>query len=295
MIREYLEKHEWARETLITLYTIVLEFVYAIGMNMFIVPMGIYAGGLMGVCQLIRTLMVDYLGISVSFDIAGVLYYVFNIPIFLYAWKRMRRRTLVKTIIAVTFSTIFLAIVPVKALLPDDMLGSVIVGSLITGSVLGLVLRCGSSSGGLDIIGLMMAMGKRETGVGQLYITVNAVQFVAYALLFDLRVVIYSMISTFLSSFALDHFHFQNINVEVKIITKRKDELADAILRGLHRGVTEWASVGAYTDEPSEVLYVIISKFEITRLRSIIARCDPNAFVVIGDKVHVYGNFLKRL
>ena len=175
------------------------------------------------------------------------------------------------------------------------MLGSVIVGSLITGSVLGLVLRCGSSSGGLDIIGLMMAMGKRETGVGQLYLVVNAAQFVAYAVLFDLRVVIYSMISTFLSSFALDHFHFQNINVEVKIITKRKDELADAILRGLHRGVTEWASVGAYTDEPSEVLYVIISKYEITRLRSIIAHCDPNAFVVVGDKVHVYGNFLKRL
>ena len=295
MIREYLEKHEWAHEILIALDTIVLEFVYAIGMNMFIVPMGIYAGGLMGVCQLIRTLLVEYLGISVNFDIAGVLYYVFNIPIFLYAWKRMRRRTLVKTIIAVTFSTIFLAIVPIKPLLPDDMLGSVIVGSLITGSVLGLVLRCGSSSGGLDIIGLMMAMGKRETGVGQLYLVVNAVQFVAYALLFDLRVVIYSMISTFLSSFALDHFHFQNINVEVKIITKRKDELADAILRGLHRGVTEWASVGAYTDEPSEVLYVIISKYEITRLRSIIAHCDPNAFVVVGDKVHVYGNFLKRL
>lgn len=295
MIREYLEKHEWAHEILITLYTIVLEFVYAIGMNMFIVPMGIYAGGLMGVCQLIRTLLVEYLGISVNFDIAGVLYYVFNIPIFLYAWKRMRRRTLVKTIIAVTFSTIFLAIVPIKPLLPDDMLGSVIVGSLITGSALGVVLRCGSSSGGLDIIGLMMAMGKRETGVGQLYLVVNAVQFVAYALLFDLRVVIYSMISTFLSSFALDHFHFQNINVEVKIITKRKDELADAILRGLHRGVTEWASVGAYTDEPSEVLYVIISKYEITRLRSIIAHCDPNAFVVVGDKVHVYGNFLKRL
>ena len=295
MIREYLEKHEWAHETLITLYTIVLEFIYAIGMNMFIVPVGIYAGGLMGICQLIRTLLVDYFGIAVNFDIAGLLYYVFNIPIFLYAWKRMRRRTLVTTIIAVTFSTLFLAIVPVKPLLPDDMLGSVIVGSLITGSVLGLVLRCGSSSGGLDIIGLMMAMGKRETGVGQLYIIVNAVQFVAYAMLFDLRVVIYSMISTFLSSFALDHFHFQNINVEVKIITKRKDELADAILRGLHRGVTEWASVGAYTDEPSEVLYVIISKYEITRLRNIIAHCDPNAFVVIGDKVHVYGNFLKRL
>lgn len=294
-MRDYLEKHEWAHETLITFYTILLEFAYAIGMNMFIVPAGIYAGGLMGVCQLIRTLLNDYLGLSLNFDIAGVLYYLFNIPIFFYAWKRMRRRTLVKTIITVTFSTLFLAIVPIKPLLPDDLLGSVMVGSLITGTTLGLVLRCGSSSGGLDIIGLMMAMGKRETGVGKVYLVVNAVQFIAYALLFDLRVVIYSMISTFLSSFALDHFHFQNINVEVKIVTKNKDELADAIMRGLGRGVTEWASVGAYTDEPSEVLYVIISKYEITRLRNIIAHCDPRAFVVIGDKVHVYGNFLKRL
>ena len=131
--------------------------------------------------------------------------------------------------------------------------------------------------------------------MGQVYLVVNVVQFAAYAVLFGAPVVIYSLISTFLSSFAVDRFHFQNINVEVKIITKRKDELADAILRGLGRGVTEWASVGAYTDEPSEVLYVIISKYEITRLKNIIRRYDPNAFVVFGDKVHVIGNFLKRL
>ncbi|MBQ7472958.1 MAG: YitT family protein [Oscillospiraceae bacterium] len=295
MIREYLEKHERARDVLTTLYTIVLELAYAVGMNMFIVPAGIYSGGLMGICQLIRTLLLEYAGLKINFDIAGLLYYAVNIPIFLYAWKKMRRKTLVKTIITVSFSTLFLALIPVRAILPDDRLAAIIVGSLVCGSASGVILRCGSSGGGLDIIGLLMAMGKRETGVGEVYLIVNAVQFAAYAVLFGAPVVIYSLISTFLNSFALDHFHFQNINVEVKIITKRKDELADAILRGLHRGVTEWASVGAYTDEPSEVLYVIISKYEITRLRNIIAHCDPNAFVVIGDKVHVYGNFLKRL
>ncbi|MBR0041158.1 MAG: YitT family protein [Oscillospiraceae bacterium] len=295
MIRDYFDKNERARDVLTTFYTIVLDLGYAVGMNMFIVPAGIYSGGLMGVCQLIRTLLTDYAGLKVGFDIAGLLYYAMNIPIFLYAWKRMKRKTLVKTIVTVTFQTLFLALIPVRAILPDDRLASVIVGALVCGSTCGLILRCGSSGGGLDIVGLLMAMGKRETGVGQVYLVVNAVQFTAYAFLFGAPVVIYSLIATFLSSFAVDHFHFQNINVEVKIVTKRKDEIADAIMRGLGRGVTEWASVGAYTDEPSDVLYVIISKYEITRLRGIILRCDPNAFVVIGDKVHVYGNFLKRL
>ncbi len=295
MLKNYFEKNERAYDVLTTLYTIVLDLGYAVGMNMFIVPAGIYSGGLMGICQLLRTLLEKYALFEPGFDIAGVLYYLFNIPIFLYAWKRMRRKTLVKTIVTVTFSTIFLALVPVRAILPDDRLASVMVGALICGTTIGLILRCGSSGGGLDIIGLLMAMGKRETGVGQVYLIVNAVQFSAYALLFGAPVVIYSLIATFLSSFAVDHFHFQNINVEVKIITKRKDELADAILRGLGRGVTEWSSVGAYTDEPSEVLYVIISKYEVTRLKNIIRQCDPNAFVVFGDKVHVFGNFQKRL
>ena len=295
MLKDYFEKNERALDVLTTVFTIVYDLIYAVGMNMFIVPAGIYSGGLMGICQLIRTLLTDYAGMKVGFDIAGLLYYVLNIPIFLFAWKKMKRKTLVKTIITVTFSTIFLAVIPVRAILPDDRLASIIVGSLVCGSACGLILRCGSSGGGLDIIGLLMAMGKRETGVGQVYLVVNVVQFAAYAFLFGAPVVIYSLISTFLNSFAVDRFHFQNINVEVKIITKRKDELADAILRGLGRGVTEWASVGAYTDEPSEVLYVIISKYEITRLKNIIRRYDPNAFVVFGDKVHVIGNFLKRL
>ena len=295
MLKKYFEKNERAHDVLTTLYTVVLDLAYAVGMNMFIVPAGIYSGGLMGICQLIRTLLTQYAGLEVGFDIAGLLYYAMNIPIFLYAWKRMKHKTLVKTIITVSFSTLFLALIPVRAILPDDRLASVIVGALVCGSACGLILRCGSSGGGLDIVGLLMAMGKRETGVGQVYLVVNAVQFAAYAFLFGAPVVIYSLIATFLSSFAVDHFHFQNINVEVKIVTKRKDELADAILRGLGRGVTEWASVGAYTDEPSDVLYVIISKYEINRLRNIVSRCDPNAFIVIGDKVHVYGNFLKRL
>ena len=295
MFKEYLEKHEAARDVFMTFLTIVLDFAYAVGVNRFIVPAGIYSGGLMGICQLIRTLLTSYAGLHFSFDIAGLLYYLINIPIFLIAWKKMKHKTLIKTIVTVSFSTLFLALIPVRAILPDDRLASVIVGALICGSACGLILRCGSTGGGMDIIGILMAMGKRETGVGQVTLAVNIMQYAAYAVLFGAPVVIYSLISAFISAFAVDHFHFQNINVEVKIVTKHRDEIADAILRRLGRGVTEWSSVGAYTDEPSDVLYVIISKYEITRLRGIVHQHDPNAFVVVGDRVHVYGNFKKRL
>ena len=159
MLKDYFEKNERALDVLTTVFTIVYDLIYAVGMNMFIVPAGIYSGGLMGICQLIRTLLTDYAGLKVGFDIAGLLYYVLNIPIFLFAWKKMKRKTLVKTIITVTFSTIFLAVIPVRAILPDDRLASIIVGSLVCGSACGLILRCGSSGGGLDIIGLLMAMG----------------------------------------------------------------------------------------------------------------------------------------
>ena len=104
MLKNYFEKNERAYDVLTTVYTIVLDLVYAVGMHMFIVPAGIYSGGLMGICQLIRTLLTDYTGLKVGFDIAGLLYYAFNIPIFLFAWKKMKRKTLIKTIITVTFS-----------------------------------------------------------------------------------------------------------------------------------------------------------------------------------------------
>ena len=85
MFKKYFEKNERARDVITTRYTIVLDLAYAVGMNMFIVPAGIYSGGLMGVCQLIRTLLTQYAGLEVGFDIAGLLYYAMNIPIFLYA------------------------------------------------------------------------------------------------------------------------------------------------------------------------------------------------------------------
>jgi uncharacterized membrane-anchored protein YitT (DUF2179 family) len=263
---------------------------------MFLVPVGLYTGGLMGICQVIRTVLVDYLHICVgSIDVAGIIYYIINIPIFLYAFPRMEKLFFVKTFVSVTAITVFMSVIPQKCIL-DDVLSSSIVGAVISGAGIGFVLRMSGSGGGMDIVGMLMSKSSKNMSVGKANLAVNLALYGVCLFLFDIRIVIYSMLYAVLYSFVMDKVHVQNINVEVKIITKADTSgMEQEIFSLLGRGITEWRSIGAYTSEDSRVLYVLLSKYEIAQLRSIVHKYDPSAFIVINEGIRVDGNYLKKL
>ena len=85
------------------------------------------------------------------------------------------------------------------------------------------------------------------------------------------------------------------VTENTEIITKKGKEIEAEIFRQMGRGVTEWASVGAYTGQGSTMLYVLMSKYEIAQLRGLAKKIDPSAFIVISSDVRVYGNFLKKM
>ena len=90
--------------------------------------------------------------------------------------------------------------------------------------------------------------------------------------------------------------HIQNINSEVIIISKQKDsEIQNAIIHDMHRGVSYWEGYGAYTGESNKVIYVIVSKYEVSQLKKIVKKIDPNAFVAVKNDIDITGNFQKRL
>lgn len=125
-------------------------FIFAIGTNLFVVPAALYTNGLLGVCQVIRTLLVDYLHLPFhNFDIAGMIYYLINIPILIFAITRMGKNFLLKTLGTVTAMTIFLAIIPIRPIVEDTLTASVI-GGIISGAGVGITLRMGNSLGGID-------------------------------------------------------------------------------------------------------------------------------------------------
>ena len=268
---------------------------YALGVNLLAVPSGVYCGGLFGLCQLLRTVLVEYCGLSIRFDIASVIYYVLNVPILIYAWFKISRRFLVKTLITLSFMTVFLALIPTQGLLPNDRLASCVVSGIICGASTGIILRMGSSAGGFDIIGLLLIMRRKDMSVGKVSLLVNALLFLLCGFMFDIQVVIYSMIYTAVYSFTVDKVHYQNIAVEAKIITKKTGAIEQDIMTQLQRGTTKWNCIGSYTGTESHVLCVLLSKYELPQLRLIVRRYDPEAFIVLNENVHVQGNFLKRL
>lgn len=273
--------------------------VYALGINLFIVPVSLYSGGIMGFAQVFRTVLVEYFHAPFqNFDVAGVIYYLINAPILLLSMKRIGRRFFAKTVMCVTIVTVLLSVIPIPAqpILPDDTLACCVIGGIICGLGMGLALKCGGSLGGTDIVGMMLIKWRRDFRVGRVNMIVNVVLYGICLFLFNVSTVIYSLIYAFVSGFAIDKVHAQTINVEVRVITKKKDEeLEKEIFAELDRGVTKWEAVGAYTEETVHVLYILASKYELSQLKNIVYKHDPHAFVVIDEGVSVVGNYKTRL
>lgn len=278
------------------LICVVSSFLYAVGMNLFVVPADFYSGGVMGICQVIRTVMAEYFHLSFQgFDIAGIIYYIINIPIFVLAFTRLGKKFLARTLVSVTSMTIFLSVVPVITIVKDPM-AACVVGGIISGGGIGMALRMGSSSGGMDVVGILLARWKKDFSVGKVSLLVNLVLYGVCLFLFDVEIVVYSVIFAAVHSVSIDRVHTQNINVEAKIITKADTaELEKAVFDEIYRGITKWTTQGAYTHEESHMLYITLSKYEVSRLRNVVHKYDPHAFIVVTEGVSVDGNFLKKL
>lgn len=279
------------------LIILIGTFMLALGVNLFIVPAGLYNGGFMGIAQIIRTLLVEYTPLTLknNIDIAGIINFAINIPLFLLAYKRIGKKFFEKTIFGMIFLTLFLTIIKSPAVpIVEEELTACIVGGILAGFGTGIMLRAGGSGGGLDILGMYVTKIKPGFSVGKLSMFVNFGVYLLCALLFNVTVVIYSVIYTVFASIVMDRAHYQNINTSVMIFTK-KEGIADAIMKEMKRGVTNWDGKGAYTNESTTVLITVISKYEITRLRKIVYDIDSNAFMILNSGLDVYGNFEKRL
>lgn len=270
---------------------------FACGVNILITPLGLYNGGFMGMAQLIRTALVQGLHLEFlgQFDIAGIIYYIINIPLFIWAWKEMGKRFLVSSLLTVTVQTLWMTFVPIPIEpIISDRLTACIIGGLVVGSGVGIILRGRSSGGGQDIVGVVCTKKYPGFSVGKITIMMNVCVYAVCLFMFDIETVIYSLIYTTVLAMACDHMHTQNINISAMVFTKQEG-IEQAVMSELRRGVTKWEGVGAYTNEASHILYIMISKYEMEQLKEIIHRVDPHAFIIFNEGSSVIGNFEKRL
>lgn len=262
--------------------------------NIFVVPNNLYTGGILGISQLIRSIIIDVLNIKIGFDFSGILYYILNIPLFFLAYKFIGKSFCLRTLLVISMQTIMLSLIPIHGIL-DDTLANVLVGGLLGGAGIGMILSCGGSTGGTDIIGLILAKKNNELSVGKLGLIVNLTIYSIAGILFGLETMIYSIIYSFIDNLTIDKMHEQNICSTAFIFCKKNPKVInDYIKNELNRDFTYWHAKGGYDDSRTYIIYTALTKYELIKLERKMKDFGINSFMIKSDGVGIKGEFEKK-
>ncbi len=287
--------------------TVVLSaLLYAVAIEIFLFPSNVVLGGATGMAVLLDLFLPESLWLC-----AGVFVLVINIPIIIYCFVRRPRRLAVKTTVYVTLLALFLFVMRVLDLgsIVHSLLGGdsasnkmlyTLVGGAVSGVSLPLMLSVGGSTGGSDIVGMMLQSRKQSSSTD----SIRGIFFANIALLFVGAVVMYfvadiaSAVNLFIYSMATivvseivheSMFHGFSSAIELEITTTKPQEMTQALLDKLQHGVTYVKAVGGYSGEEKTMILCVIYKRQLTLARRIIGRVDSSAFAYVENVREVIG------
>lgn len=263
-------------------------FLLALAMNLFLIPANVYSSGFAGVAQLISRISNDYAPFTIS---TGTLILLLNIPVTILAWTRVGKSFTIYSFISVLLTSFFLELIPIKQV-SDDILLNAVFGGVILAVGVGTTLKWGASTGGMDII-VMILSRMKDRPVGTYFFSLNAIIIVSAGLLFGWEKALYTLVTLYVSTRVIDTIHTRHVKLTAMIITKNATELKKAIQAKLVRGITSIPAKGAYTNEEKEMLMVVITRYELFDLERTIKEVDPKAFTNILQTAGVFGFFRK--
>ncbi|MBN1439666.1 MAG: YitT family protein [Anaerolineales bacterium] len=278
----------WA--TLRDIIMIILgSAIQAVGLDLFLIPGRLAAGGVSGIAQIVNR----YSGWPI-----GVMIILFNIPLFLLGWRFLGgRRFLLRTFLAVG---VYAVLIDVLGLflprnLTDDSFLNALFGGALLGGGLGLVFRAKGTTGGTDILARLL--GKwRGIPLSESYLLTDTLVVIGSGLAFGWTLALYAVVGLYVCGLAAE-LASEGFGVvrAATIITDRPQEVGEKIMRDLSRGVTTWQGMGLYSGEERPILFCVVSRSEVNPLKEIIHEADPGAFVVIGQAHEALGEGFKPL
>jgi uncharacterized membrane-anchored protein YitT (DUF2179 family) len=260
----------------------------AIAMNFFLIPADVYASGFTGIAQLVSRIATEYTSFTIS---TGILLLLLNIPVTILGWKVIGKSFTLYSFISVLLMSFFLEFLPVIHVSKDLLLNAVF-GGVIAAVGVGLTLKWGASTGGLDIIAMILSR-KKDKPVGTYFFIMNAIIIVTAGYLFGWEKALYTLVTLYTSTRVIDAIHTRHAKLTAMIISKKADELKRAIQSKLVRGITSVPAKGAFTNEEKEMLIIVITRYELYDLERIIKDTDPNAFTNIIQTAGIFGFFRK--
>lgn len=257
------------------------SFLIALALTVFLVPNRIAAGGVSGLATVIYYIS--------SFPI-GITMLIINIPLFLAGLKIMGTSFGMRTIYGIISLSVFTDLLqPHVTSLTDDLLLASIYGGVVGGIGLGIVFRSRGTTGGTDMIASLLNYFTGVT-VGEGLLIADGVVVALAGIFFNLEVALYAAVTIFITSRTIDVVQ-EGLNFKkgVLIISDKADEINQMVVNDLNRGITEFEAKGGYTGDRKQVLLCIISRSEVSELKTAVAKIDKEAFVIISDVHEVLG------
>lgn len=261
----------------------------AFAMNCFLIPVSVYSSGFSGLAQLLTNLLNDFTPFRAS---TGILLAILNIPVIILAWKKIGRSFTYFTILSVGITTLFLEVIPVTPLFSKDILLNAVFGGLIVAVGIGYTLKFGASTGGLDIVALVLSRSKGKP-VGTYFFLFNALIILTAGYIYGMEKALYTLINLYVTSRFIDAIHTSHIKVTAFIVTTKGDELRKEIHSKLVRGITAINAKGAFTNQDKQILMMVLSRYELYHLSKVIKSVDEKAFTNIVQTIDVFGEFRK--
>ncbi|MEA4924306.1 MAG: YitT family protein [Syntrophomonadaceae bacterium] len=262
-------------------------FIIALAIQLVLVPVHMLTGGVSGISIILNFLT--------GADI-WIWYMVLNIPIFIGGYKFISKRFALYSLVGMLALTFFLGICKNWQVDLDlnNLLLAAILGGVINGLGVGITLRSKGSTGGLDIIAVIISHFYGYN-FGNIFFYVNLVILAVFLFTSNLELTLFSAISIFISGRVVDKVQLgANVRKSAMIISTHCEAIATEILDNLHRGCTYLEGRGAYTGEGREVILVIVSRIQLPRLKEVVFHIDPNAFIIINEASEVLGRGFKK-
>lgn len=276
----------WQRWVLDLAGMLVGSFLVAAGLVAFLVPNRIAAGGVSGLATIIHYLL--------HFPVGAVIL-TLNVPLFLLSLRELGvsfgLRTLYGTL---TLGVWVDVLTPYLKPLTQDLLLAAIYGGVVVGIGMGLVFRFRGSTGGTDLAARLLNKYV-HISLGQSLLLIDFMVITAAGIVFSAELAMYALLSLFVSTRVIDLVQ-EGVGFAkaVYIISERVEEITQAIFRELDRGATSLQGRGLYTGRDREIILCVVSRAQITALKDLVYRIDPQAFVIVTDAREVLGEGFQR-
>lgn len=267
----FITSRQVLRDLLLLLFGSVL---CALAINGILIPRVFVTGGITGIALIVLKFMP-------SFNLS-LIYLLLNLPLFALAWMSVGRRFFFFSVVGAIFITVAIFFIHIPINLEDRMLNALLAG-LILGVGSGLCLRSSGSSGGMDILSVML-LQRFSISIGNTILVVNSLILLLISIFYSVESVLYTLIIIFVSSKVMDTVVTGlSQRKTIFIISPHWHKISQEILKDINRGVTFISGRGGFSEQEENIIYAVIPLTEIGPLKRLIQRIDPEAFVVISD------------